>query len=81
MSVEQVSDLDLSYTPPLSSPCDPVQWRRKRGHRLCGHRSDGPKRRSSVFRYQVCPDGLSSAGPARPARSPRGSNRLPDSSR
>lgn len=25
MSVEQVNDLDLSYTPPLSSPWDPVQ--------------------------------------------------------
>ncbi len=25
MSVDQVSDLDLSYTPPLSSPWDPVQ--------------------------------------------------------
>ncbi|MGA7157780.1 MAG: FAD-dependent oxidoreductase [Acidobacteriaceae bacterium] len=25
MSVEQLSDLDLSYTPPLSSPWDPVQ--------------------------------------------------------
>ena len=25
MSVEEVSDLDLSYTPPLSSPWDPVQ--------------------------------------------------------
>ncbi len=25
MSVEQMSDLDLSYTPPLSSPWDPVQ--------------------------------------------------------
>lgn len=25
MTVEQVSDLDLSYTPPLSSPWDPVQ--------------------------------------------------------
>ncbi len=25
MNVEQVSDLDLSYTPPLSSPWDPVQ--------------------------------------------------------
>ena len=25
MSVEEVSDFDLSYTPPLSSPWDPVQ--------------------------------------------------------
>jgi hypothetical protein len=25
MSVEAVSDLDLSYTPPLSSPWEPVQ--------------------------------------------------------
>jgi NADPH-dependent 2,4-dienoyl-CoA reductase/sulfur reductase-like enzyme len=25
MSVDQISDLDLSYTPPLSSPWDPVQ--------------------------------------------------------
>lgn len=25
MTVDQVSDLDLSYTPPLSSPWDPVQ--------------------------------------------------------
>ena len=25
MSVEQLNDLDLSYTPPLSSPWDPVQ--------------------------------------------------------
>src|SRR5262249_52419273 len=25
LSVEQMSDLDLSYTPPLSSPWDPVQ--------------------------------------------------------
>jgi hypothetical protein len=25
MSVDQMSDLDLSYTPPLSSPWDPVQ--------------------------------------------------------
>jgi len=25
MTVEAVSDLDLSYTPPLSSPWDPVQ--------------------------------------------------------
>jgi NADPH-dependent 2,4-dienoyl-CoA reductase/sulfur reductase-like enzyme len=25
MSVEEISDLDLSYTPPLSSPWDPVQ--------------------------------------------------------
>jgi NADPH-dependent 2,4-dienoyl-CoA reductase/sulfur reductase-like enzyme len=25
MSVEELSDLDLSYTPPLSSPWDPVQ--------------------------------------------------------
>jgi hypothetical protein len=25
MTVEQMSDLDLSYTPPLSSPWDPVQ--------------------------------------------------------
>ena len=35
MSVEEVSDLDLSYTPPLSSPWDPVQmaaqaWSRTR---------------------------------------------------
>lgn len=34
MTVEEVSDLDLSYTPPLSSPWDPVQmaaqsWTRK----------------------------------------------------
>ena len=34
MSVEDLNDLDLSYTPPLSSPWDPVQmaaqaWRRK----------------------------------------------------
>jgi hypothetical protein len=25
MTVEDLSDLDLSYTPPLSSPWDPVQ--------------------------------------------------------
>jgi hypothetical protein len=25
MSVESLNDLDLSYTPPLSSPWDPVQ--------------------------------------------------------
>jgi hypothetical protein len=25
MTVDQISDLDLSYTPPLSSPWDPVQ--------------------------------------------------------
>jgi len=25
MTVEQTSDLDLSYTPPLVSPCDAVQ--------------------------------------------------------
>lgn len=25
MTIEQLSDLDLSYTPPLSSPWDPVQ--------------------------------------------------------
>lgn len=25
MTMEQISDLDLSYTPPLSSPWDPVQ--------------------------------------------------------
>lgn len=25
MSVEDINDLDLSYTPPLSSPWDPVQ--------------------------------------------------------
>jgi hypothetical protein len=25
MLVEELSDLDLSYTPPLSSPWDPVQ--------------------------------------------------------
>lgn len=25
LSVEQMNDLDLSYTPPLSSPWDPVQ--------------------------------------------------------
>ncbi|MFG1360162.1 MULTISPECIES: FAD-dependent oxidoreductase [Xanthobacter] len=40
MTVEEVSDLDLSYTPPLSSPWDPVQmaaqaWsRRARNHDL-----------------------------------------------
>ncbi|MGB8886273.1 MAG: hypothetical protein WCC87_06085 [Candidatus Korobacteraceae bacterium] len=39
MSMEDFSDLDLSYTPPLSSPWDPAQlgaqeWCRKR--RLCG---------------------------------------------
>ena len=35
MTVAEVSDLDLSYTPPLSSPWDPVQiacqaWERAR---------------------------------------------------
>jgi NADPH-dependent 2,4-dienoyl-CoA reductase/sulfur reductase-like enzyme len=25
MEIEEISDLDLSYTPPLSSPWDPVQ--------------------------------------------------------
>jgi hypothetical protein len=25
ITVDQISDLDLSYTPPLSSPWDPVQ--------------------------------------------------------
>ena len=25
MTVDEISDLDLSYTPPLSSPWDPVQ--------------------------------------------------------
>ncbi|MFW5787642.1 MAG: CoA-disulfide reductase, partial [Halanaerobiales bacterium] len=25
MTIEEFSDLDLSYTPPLSSPWDPVQ--------------------------------------------------------
>ena len=25
MTVDEVSDLDLSYTPPLGSPCDAVQ--------------------------------------------------------
>jgi NADPH-dependent 2,4-dienoyl-CoA reductase/sulfur reductase-like enzyme len=25
MTIEEISDLDLSYTPPLSSPWDPVQ--------------------------------------------------------
>jgi NADPH-dependent 2,4-dienoyl-CoA reductase/sulfur reductase-like enzyme len=37
MAVEQLSDLDLSYTPPLSSPWDPVQmaaqaWVKNRDH-------------------------------------------------
>ncbi len=36
MMVEQLSDLDLSYTPPLSSPWDPIQmaaqaWVKKLG--------------------------------------------------
>jgi NADPH-dependent 2,4-dienoyl-CoA reductase/sulfur reductase-like enzyme len=31
MDVEELSDLDLSYTPPLSSPWDPSRWERKPG--------------------------------------------------
>ena len=34
MSVEQMSDLDLSYTPPLSSPWDPVQMAAQQWSRL-----------------------------------------------
>ena len=30
MSVEMLNDLDLSYTPPLSSPWDPVQMSAQR---------------------------------------------------
>ena len=33
MMVEQLSDLDLSYTPPLSSPWDPVEMQLKLGSR------------------------------------------------
>jgi NADPH-dependent 2,4-dienoyl-CoA reductase/sulfur reductase-like enzyme len=36
MSVEQLSDLDLSYTPPLSSPWDPVQMAAQQWSRSLG---------------------------------------------
>jgi NADPH-dependent 2,4-dienoyl-CoA reductase/sulfur reductase-like enzyme len=36
MKVEDLSDLDLSYTPPLSSPWDPVQMAAQAWSRQCG---------------------------------------------
>jgi len=38
LRVESLSDMDLSYTPPLSTPWDPVQ---KAAMEWCSLRSDG----------------------------------------
>ncbi len=37
MTVEQFSDFDLSYTPPLSSPWDPVQMATQNWSKAAAH--------------------------------------------